>query len=95
MKILPNEKEFGSGGITKFPQFKRSDKICPNCLARRVNRINRKCDACQITLLWDGDDANYFNDRMDYWYMWHKSAFGLTGWYTKEYWDKQFHTFKY
>ena len=61
-------------------------------MSHRVNKLFRRCDACGGKLVWDGDDAKEFNANMDDWYMWHKSVFGLTGWFSKDYWRGEFNT---
>ncbi len=82
-------KDVASGDPVEYYNFnrnkKRSDKFCPRCNALAVNRDLRKCMACGGKLLWAGDSAKDFDDRMDYWFMFCTDLFGTTGWYAKDY----------
>lgn len=69
---------------------KRSDKYCPRCNAKAVDKPMRKCQACQGALLWDGDDGAQYNREMTYWYMWHRNLAGVEGWYSKDFWVGNF-----
>jgi hypothetical protein len=79
---LSDDHEFG---YTKYPNIKRTDKICPRCQGR-VSKEKRMCLDCKGRLIWDGDDASEFNRRMEYWFCWHKPTFGgVRGWYSRDY----------
>jgi len=74
-------------GLVKNTNLKFSDKICPRCQSKSVNKNARRCDNCKGILLWDGDDAKFAIERRDGWYLWHKTVFGIEGWFSQNYWD--------
>lgn len=69
---------------------KRSDKYCPRCNAKAVNRDMRKCMACGGRLHWQGDSCAESNAEMSWWFMWMKNTYGVEGWYNKDYWVGNF-----
>lgn len=67
--------------------IKRSWKVCPRCQKIAVSKENRCCMACKGRLFWDGDDALFAISRQDGFWVWHKSVFGLCGWYEMSFFD--------
>lgn len=68
------------GGYTTDISTKRSDKVCPRCMQKRVNKMNRRCDACKGRLLWGFDDAGPFDRTFIHYFRWHTFNNGFTGW---------------
>ena len=62
-----------------------SDKFCPRCGQKTVRRDLRKCIGCNGRLIWDGDDAMNIIKEMDWFYCWHKTPYGVTGWFDASY----------
>ena len=73
------------GGYTKDIGTKRTDKVCPRCLSRRINKVLRKCNQCKGRLLWAGDDIQPFIDRYEAFFIWYKPVMGIRGWYSSDY----------
>ena len=74
------------GGYTKDVNTKRSNKICPRCMSKRVNRVLRRCDDCKGTLLYaPEDDIQPFFDRYQAFYIWMKNVWGIEGWFHSDY----------
>jgi hypothetical protein len=69
---------------------KRDWRWCPRCNAKAVNKPLRKCLACGGRLIFDGDTGMEYNRRMDYWFIYHTDLYGITGWFSKDYWDGKF-----
>ncbi len=80
-------KELYNGFLEVNRNIKRSSKICPRCYKEAVDKPTRRCTACKGVLLWSSvDSATFACERMDGWWMWHKSVFnGIEGWYPQGY----------
>jgi hypothetical protein len=65
-----------------------SPDYCPRCHKKSIRRDYRKCinPECQGRVLFDGDDAEKV---YDWWYMWHKSIFGVETWFDRSYITKK------
>ena len=79
--------------LTNYRNHKRSDKMCPNCFIpsdpktwiETVDKDNRICKRCKCRLIWDGDDDKKWIERMDNYFVWHRSPFNVIGWFHKSY----------
>jgi hypothetical protein len=76
-------------GFTAFPNIKRTWHLCPRCAhqARRftVDKDHRVCSNCRGRLYWDGDDCGISNREHEDYYVWHRSIFGMEGWFHSSY----------
>lgn len=84
MKQPSLTEQLSEGIVPTFHHLrhKRDPHICPRCMKRAVRRDMRKCGHCQGTLLFPGDDALRITED---WFMWHRSIFGLEGFYHRSY----------
>lgn len=61
-------------------------QYCPRCNKKAISREMRICNACRGVVLFQGDSSQFADERMDHWYMWHRSINGVLGWFDKSYW---------
>lgn len=75
-----------SAGIEQLQErrLKRDWRICPKCMKRAVRRDLRRCGSCRARLLFPGDTAS---SVIGDWFLWHRSVFGLEGWYHRSFWE--------
>jgi hypothetical protein len=84
VKLSPDVAD--GGGYTKYTNLNRTDKVCPRCHQKTVDKFNRRCKSCSGRLHWAGDDCRRSDEEFSWWYMWIKPAGGgIEGWYDKSY----------
>ena len=79
-------------GLTKQKWLKRSDKYCPRCGVKAVDKPTRRCLQCKGLLLWSQyDDATKAIEYREPWYMWTKPVnTNVLGWYPQAFWGVRY-----
>ena len=77
-------------GLTKNRNNATRDwRFCPRCNKKAINKEMRRCNACGGRVFWEYDTVGINNaiERMDGFFIWHRSINGIIGWFDQSYWN--------
>ena len=69
-------------------------RYCPRCFKPNdkstweytINKFERKCKKCNGYVQFAGDDGRLLDERLDWYFVFHRSVFNRHGYFDKSYW---------